>query len=358
VSGLLVSASLLTACSESVNDETRQQSQPQLHAIASALNAQQTVHGETMGTRWQAIWSVAEGTVAKDKSNTTPISAQIEQAIIDELERINKLMSTWDPTSQLSLFNQSDSIEPVVLHNDTLAVIDAARRFSQLTQGRYDITLAPVIKLWGFDASKPVQSPSDQELSEALTKSGSRQLVRVANTIRKRHPHVSVDVSSLAKGYAVDKLGELLESLGISSYLVEIGGEIRTRGARADGSAWQVGIENPNAQWLDGLLLNNAHIASSGSYRNFRIENGQRLSHIIDGATGKPVTHSLVAVTVLADSTMLADAWATVLMVVGEQAAQKLISQHMLTARLVVYESGEFRTIQTPSFTRLLLEVP
>jgi len=326
--------------------------------------------GATMGTSWRLVWigpdpaSEAVTTPTDDEGGASVLeegvlSAQTEPgelnlAIENELSRINALMSTWDPESELSRFNQSRSVEPIVLHADTLQVVDTALRIARLTDGRYDITLQPVIDLWGFGKEESTPTPDSASIEQALQQSGHEQLERTGKTIRKRVPSVSLDVSSLAKGYAVDKLGELVESFGISRYLVDIGGELRARGRRADGTAWQVGIENPDGDVRQVIALHDTHIATSGSYRNYRVEAGKRLSHIIDGATGRPIDHSLVAVSVVHESTMLADAWATALLVVGEDRAQELIEQQSLVAKLTTVRDGRFDQVMSPEFAALV----
>lgn len=331
--GLLFILVLLSACSGGI----------------SAQSASSTTHeasGPTMGTHWKVVWV----------DESTSLSYELLRTkLVAELDRINALMSTWDPDSQLSQFNSADTIEPVALHSDTLNVIDTALRISQLTGGRYDITLQPVIDLWGFGRSEPSKTPDQTDIDVALQSSGYQQLVRVNDTVRRRIPGMSIDVSSLAKGFAVDRLGQIVESLGITRYLVDIGGELRARGQREGGGAWRVGIESPEGDVPQILNLVDAHIASSGSYRNFRIENGQRLSHIIDGETGRPITHDVVSVSVMHESAMLADAWATALLVVGEEAALTIIEQHGLVAQLTVFRKDSFERVARNGFDELLV---
>lgn len=312
----------------------------------------QQIVGKTMGTQWALRW---RDNVPSEGQVESVSSSRLELALVDELERINSLMSTWDPESELSLFNRYDGADPVELHVDTLHVIDTALQVSYLTAGRYDITLAPVIELWGFNKEAQVESPDDSAIDETLKASGSELLVRLNNTLRKRKPGVSVDVSSLAKGFAVDSLGMVVESFGIEHYLLDIGGELRARGSREAAEPWRVGIENPEGQVTQLMALSDTHVASSGSYRNFRIEKGKRLSHIIDGSTGRPIEHDLVSVTVVHESTMLADAWATALLVVGTVDAERLIQQHSLAAQLTVYRDGEFAHIANEHFQNLLI---
>ena len=309
-----------------------------------------------MGTQWSLSWVTDSADTDADLDVTADTFADLLQDKLDnELEDINALMSTWDPASELSQFNASASIEPVALGAQTLQVIDAALSVSRLSRGQYDITLQPVIDLWGFNSAKTVQTPDDQAISDALEASGYQKLVRVKNTVRKRQPGVSIDVSSLAKGYAVDQLGKVAEQSGISNYIVDIGGEVRARGERAAGIAWRVGVETPEAQVEQIISLDNLSIATSGSYRNYRIENGQRLSHIIDGATGRPITHTLVSVSVVHGSTMLADAWATALLVVGKLPAIQLIEQQALIAQLTFMENGRFQIWNTERFRQMLV---
>ncbi|MFK7861033.1 MAG: FAD:protein FMN transferase [Granulosicoccus sp.] len=312
--------------------------------IALSVAPAQQVGGSTMGTYWSALW------VAEDEHS------DVQQVLEAELKRINTLMSTWDPRSELSLFNASQSLEPARLHDDTLSVIDTALSISRLTAGRYDITLKPIIDLWGFSGDTATPSPDQSAIDSALQLSGYRQLVRVGNTVRKRKPEVAIDVSSLAKGFAVDQLGAVLEAMGITRYLVDIGGELRARGARADGLAWRVGVENPDGDVLQLVALQDTHIATSGSYRNYRTENGERLSHIIDGATGKPITHDLVSVSVVHKSVMLADAWATALLVVGRDEALDLMDEQALKAQLTFHRDGRFQQISSVEFAKLLVE--
>ena len=309
------------------------------------------IGGATMGTRWKVLW-------VDERDAGDAVSAEaMRVALVDELERINSLMSTWDPDSQLSEFNRSGTVDPVSLHPDTLKVIDTALTISRLTRGKYDITLQPVIDLWGFSRSDVPVSPTQPDIDRALRISGYQQLVRIDDTVRRRIPELSIDVSSLAKGFAVDQLGEVAESLGVTHYLVDIGGELRARGLRGDGAQWRVGVESPDGEVPQLLNLLDAHVATSGSYRNYRVENGQRLSHIIDGSTGRPITHDLVSVSVLGESAMLSDAWATALLVVGRAAALALVEQQGISAQLTVFRDGKFDRITRNGFLDKVMPV-
>ena len=329
--------------------------------------------GKTMGTSWSVVLgsSLSEssglttsGTHAEpDSQSPERVDSAIDvrelkREIEQELARLNRLMSTWDPDSELSRFNVLQSVEAQPLHADTLLVIDTARRVSQLTAGRYDITLAEVINFWGFGEERfDFDGELDESrLSRMLARAGHHQLVRSGDTLRKRNPDVQLDVSSLAKGFAVDQIGRLLEDFGVDHYIAEIGGELRVRGYRRPGLRWQVGVEHPDGSVNSGLALTDAHVASSGSYRNYREVDGKRISHIIDGSTGRPIEHSLVAVTVLHDSTMLADAWATALLIVGNSRAIELSEKMNLAVQLTSRSANGFSVYRSPHFAEQVME--
>ncbi|MBX2837447.1 MAG: FAD:protein FMN transferase [Gammaproteobacteria bacterium] len=292
--------------------------------------------GPTMGTQWSVV-IVDEITDSSSES--------LRASIVAELARINALMSTYDEASQLSVFNHSRLTTPQSVHADTLRVVRQALVISQATEGAYDITLGPVIDLWGFGADPHSTRPSASALSSAMQSVGYQKLTLRERSLQKSRPGVQVDLSSIAKGFAVDRIGELLEAVGINNYLADIGGEIRTRGHRAPRANWRIGIEQPEGLSPASLSVSEAHIATSGSYRNYRLDSGKRYSHLIDGRTGLPIEHHLVAVTVLAESTMAADAWATAFMVVGPDQALRLANEHELAVVMTLAdEEGQFFT--------------
>ena len=301
-----------------------------------------------MGTSWSVI--------VVDKLSANVVST-LEESIANELVRINSLMSTYDPDSQLSQFNQLDANRPVAMHLDVLTVIDAAISISELTGGAYDVTLGPLIRLWGF-GSKANQTdvPKNAQITDLLSRSGYRNIERVNNTLRKQHAGMEVDLSSIAKGYAVDKLGDLVAATGAKHYSVEIGGELLTRGNNVNGQQWRIGIEQPDATTEFGIAVNDAHIASSGSYRNYREVDGKRYTHLIDGRTGNPVTHTTAAVTVLHNNTMLADAWATALMVLDFDSALRLAEQQNIAALFTIKKKAGFELNPSRAFPSLITD--
>lgn len=302
--------------------------------------------GDTMGTTWSLVLPKPPGPV---------LSGALQRAIESELLRINQLMSTYQADSQLSLFNALERTTPLTLHPEILHVLDASIEVSAATEGAYDVTLGSVIDLWGFGSSSHSDSPPGaSRLAAAAEASGYHRLARKGQTLAKLHPELRIDLSSLAKGYAVDRMGVIAERAGLENYLAEIGGEIKTRGKARGDKAWRLGIENPNGQVDEGIEVSAAHVASSGSYRNYREVEGKRVSHLIDGRTHRPIEHATVAVTVLHRNTMLADAWATALMVVTPSTAKALVEQQQLNAQITFKSDQGFTVWRTPGFTALL----
>ncbi len=299
-----------------------------------------------MGTSWSLVLPKPPAPVLRDA---------LQLAIESELARINQLMSTYQADSHLSLFNARKRTTPVMLHPEIMHVLDTSLGVSEATDGAYDVTLGTVIDLWGFGSKTQSESPpSALQLNAAAEATGYQRLIRKGQTVAKPHPNLHIDLSSLAKGYAVDRMGIIAERAGIENYLAEIGGEIKTRGMASGNKPWRLGIENPSGQVEEGIAVSAAHVASSGSYRNYREVEGKRVSHLIDGRTHQPIEHATVAVTVLHSNTMLADAWATALMVVTPSAAKALVAQQQIDAQLTFKTDQGFSVWRTPGFTALL----
>ncbi len=330
--------------------------------LSSVAAEHSVLSGKTMGTTWSLI-------VADVISNEDMRELQV--GIEVELFRINALMSTWNPQSELSLFNNDDSLKAVPLHKDTIKLVAAAHVISEKTDGAYDVTLGPIIALWGFGPdSVDGDTPDKIALQNAMQTTGYRKLERKQNALRKTVAGLQIDLSSIAKGFAVDQMATIVERYGISNYSAEIGGELLTRGKRSDGSDWRIGVVQPDGGEPVALRVSNSHIASSGDYQNYREVNGKRISHIINGISGRPITHGTVAVTVVHKSTMLADAWATALMVVNPERAWQLANEQELAVQIslkgsapivdsqweggIVTELGGFTIVRTASFDALL----
>ena len=310
------------------------------------------IEGSTMGTTF-AVRVVAAG----------PGDGRIDalrEAVEQTLARVDERMSTWRPESELSRFNRLHSTEPFPVSADTLAVFRHAQDLSALTGGAFDVTVAPLVDAWGFGpAGRPAAFPDAAEIERLRARVGYRQLHvdEAASTLRKRNPLLTADLSALAKGYAVDQVADLLRRERFESFLVEVGGEVRTRGRSERGDAWRVGIQRPGpgppaVERLLGLV--NLALATSGDYRNYYEADGRRLSHTIDPRTGRPVTHRLASASVVDPLCVRADALATALAVLGPEDGFALAAGQGWAALLIGRRAdGTFYERETPAFASL-----
>jgi thiamine biosynthesis lipoprotein len=291
--------------------------------------------GPTMGTTWSVVLA-GDGHTRNDLTSA-------RQAIVDRLERVNGLMSTWDPDSELSRLNAHTGPGPFPVSADTMQVLALARAVSQRTGGAFDVTVGPLVAAWGFGAGArlPGQGPDAAELRELRSRVGYQmlELDEADGTVTKARPDLRCDLSAIAKGYGVDEVARGLEGLGWTDYLVEVGGEVRVRGERPEGGPWRVGIERPDQamRMVQGVVaLRDRSMATSGDYRNFYEVEGERRSHIVDPRTGRPVTHGVASVSVVAREAVLADAWATALTVLGPDEGLALAEAEGLAAYFLV----------------------
>jgi FAD:protein FMN transferase len=278
-----------------------------------------------------------------------------------ELAAINRAMSTYDPRSELSAFNRRQDFRWMPASTGLLEVLDSASRISASTRGAFDVTVGPLVDLWGFGPEyRPRQVPND-EVIERVRESVGYQHVQIdpsAGAIRKRHSRTQVDLCAIAKGYGVDRLAMILDRQGVHDYLVEIGGELRARGNTAAGRPWQVGIERPvEGRHVLGeiVVLENRAIATSGTTENFFEQDGRHYSHIIDPMTARPVEHPPMAASVIAGTTMEADAWATALVVLGSERGYSLAQARGLAALLVTASGSTFDVRATDAFRAHIL---
>ncbi len=283
---------------------------------------------------------------------------QIKGQVLDELEAINHLMSTYLKDSELSRFNQ---IEPGVffeLSPQTLQVLEISREVWQQSSGAFDVTVEPLVNLWGFGSDgNRNQAPPEELIAKAKKNVGFEALVFDHYRVMKNRP-VQVDLSAVAKGYAVDRVANLLEQQGITHYMVEVGGEIRVGGAKSEGVPWKIGIEKPlvgtRAVQL-AVAITDIAVATSGDYRNYFEQDGVRYSHTINPVTGYPITHNLASVTVLHKSCAFADAYATAFMVMGADKALKLAEKLGLPVYLLVKTDNGFQALHSSHFEKYLV---
>ncbi len=283
--------------------------------------------------------------------------ASLKTGIKTLLDALNAELSTYEPESPLSRFNKSENTEwqpvPAALFN----VLEEARRISDLSGGAFDISVGKLVNLWGF-GTEPMSftAPDEKRLAETLAITGYRHLAIDGQTLRikKELPQLYLDLSAIAKGYAVDRVAQFLERQGIADYMVEIGGELRLSGKNISQGDWKIAIEKPTPEkrMIQKVIpLSNIAMATSGDYRNFFESNGVRYSHTIDPRTGKPVTHRLASVTILHPSSMTADALATAMMVLGETEGFELAQKQNIAALFIVKTAEGFEEKSTFAFT-------
>ncbi|MBZ0333897.1 FAD:protein FMN transferase [Marinobacter sp. AL4B] len=286
----------------------------------------------------------------------------LAQGIQAELEQVDNAMSTWKPDSELSRLNQKASqADWTTLSAPLFEVIQRAQEISAQTDGAYDVTIGPVVNLWGFGPdARPEHSPSDEELDNVLSATGWEYLELDSATlaIRAKQPQY-IDLSGIAKGYGVDVVARYLDSQGVQAYLVEIGGEVRTRGRKPDDDVWRLAVENPSEQARQVnvvVALDRKSMATSGDYRNYYESEGQRYSHTIDPDTGKPIDHRLASVTVISDDCMTADALATAFNVMGFERAMSLATRENIPAYFIVRGEAGFEVHSTPAFSSYVVQ--
>jgi len=285
---------------------------------------------------------------------------QLKEQIDQRLERLNDLMSTYRQDSELQRFGRDTGTDWFDVSPETAAVVAEALRISRLSGGAFDATVAPLVNLWNFGPdAKVFRIPSDQEIAEAKKHVGFEEIdVQLTPpALRKQHPDVTLDLSGIAKGFAVDQIAEYLDRLKVAGYLVEIGGETRTKGLKRDETLWKVGIQRPtefDVAIQKIILLGNRSLATSGDYRNYFEQDGQRFSHTIDPRTGRPIAFRLASVSVVTDSCMTADALATAFMVLGPEASYNLAVQQQLAVLFVIRSEKGFVERATPAFQQFL----
>lgn len=311
--------------------------------------------GWTMGTTYRIqLWQFPE------QMDENALADEIQRRL-DRIDR--ELMSTYAPDSELSRFNNSTPGDWFPVSAETAYVVGRAIEISELTDGYFDVTVAPLVDLWGFGAlERRGALPAEEEISVLRDQVDYRQLaVRHDPPALRKHTPVRVDLGGIAKGYGADVIAEFFDELELESYFIEVGGELRLRGLRADATPWVPAIERPvsGAAQAQEILCTDGRpiaLAGSGDYRNYFEFHGQRYSHEIDPFTGRPVTHNLAAAYVVADTALLADALTTAFMVMGAQRALALASQEGIAAYFIMRngDGDEFSIQYTPAFAEFL----
>ena len=301
------------------------------------------ISGPTMGTVYHIKVVGAR--------ETTLLQGQVDK----RLNEINALMSTYVADSEVSRFNRSPAGHWFPVSRETLDVVDLAKGISQDTGGAFDITVGPLVRLWNFGAqAKPgmFSPPNEDDIQETLKLVGHRKLKTRQDppALRKSVRGLQIDLSAIAKGYAVDQIAELLLARNNVDFMVEIGGEVRVMGSRPDGNAWRIGVEAPDAdarRVQTVLQPRDRALASSGDYRNYHEHYGTRYSHTIDPRTGRPVNHDLAAVSVMSADCTTADALATALLVLGPTEGKAWAEKHQVAALLMSRTDGGIQQVRT-----------
>ncbi len=288
--------------------------------------------GSTMGTGYSVTALDHDRNVDK---------AALQKAIDKSLLSVNAQMSNWDTQSEVSRFNALRSTDPMTVSEGLAQVIRVSKEINQASDGQFDITLGPVIETWGFGAKTALHrtEPDTAALASAVERAGQTDGLKVSGTqIRKSSPDTQIYLPSIGKGYGVDQVAAVVRSFGIDDFMVEIGGDIYVSGRNADSVNWQIGIETPDAITRTAYQVasvSDLGMATSGDYRNYFEQDGNRFSHIIDAQTGRPITHRTASVTVLAENAMLADAWSTALLVLGTKRGLEIANQRDLAVLFI-----------------------
>jgi len=308
--------------------------------------------GETMGT----------GYVVK-LAGAAPGAAPLEALRADvqaALDGVDRGMSLYRPQSELMRLNRQPASAPMALSGGLFEVLAAGQRVAELSQGAFDVTVAPLVDAWGFGPQKRREVPAADavQAGRAAVDYRSLRLDAQQRTATKAHAALQADLGGIAKGYGVDLAARAIEALGLEDYMIEVGGEVRTRGRNAAGQPWQIGIEEPDAvpqRARKVVPLAGRAMATSGDYRIYFEQAGRRYSHEIDPRSAAPIAHGLASVTVVADDCMAADALATALIVLGPQAGWALAQRERLAAYFIVRDAdGRLHDRATEAFAALI----
>ncbi|EMF1932224.1 FAD:protein FMN transferase ApbE [Klebsiella quasipneumoniae] len=320
---------------------------------ATPASTATVLDGKTMGTFWRV------SVIGVDEAKAQALRAKVQA----QLDTDDRLLSTWKNDSALMRFNHAADTRPWPVSEAMADIVTLSLRIGAKTDGAMDITVGPLVNLWGFGPDKqPVATPDAQAIAAAKARTGLQHLQVINQSgrqfLQKDIPDLFVDLSTVGEGYAADHLARLMEQEGISRYLVSVGGALVSRGMNGEGKPWRVAIQKPTDREnaVQAIVDINGHgISTSGSYRNYYELDGKRISHVIDPQTGQPITHKLVSVTVIAPTALEADGWDTGLMVLGPEKAQQVVREQGLAVYMIVKEGEGFKTWMSPQFRTFLV---
>ena len=286
----------------------------------------------------------------------------IELEIKNTLKKANKILSNWDKDSEISIINKTDKTTAIKISDELNEVFKTAKEINAKSNGFFDLTLDPIIELWGFGyKSKQMQIiPKDNQIKNILSLIGQKSFLKMNfdnNELIKKNKDIKINLSSIGKGYGIDLIGKKLDQLGINNYIINIGGDILTKGYNSKKENWVIGIENPNLKEKlikEIVNLTNKGLATSGDYKNFFTKDGKRYSHIINPKTGKPIKHSTKSVTVIHENSMKADGWATAFLALGSLEGLKIADKEKIAVlfideidnKLIKFKSSAFKNLK------------
>lgn len=305
--------------------------------------------GATMGTTYNIKIVVPNG--------ERHSAEKLQIAIDSRLQAFNQSLSTYISDSEIVTLNQAPVGEWLPVSERFLAVLTLSQQISQLSGGAFDATVAPLVNLWGFGPDwKAHKAPAASDIEQALSSIGYQYIeVDSAQSRIKKLINVSLDFSAVAKGYGVDEIAELLWAEGFHHFMVEIGGELRLHGHNGEGKTWRIGVESPAAGGkIRPIAVSEVGVATSGDYRNYFEQDGVRFSHAIDPTTGRPITHNLASVTVIAATAARADALATAFTVMGGDQAMALAEERGIAIYLIERVDEGFSTRASTAFAPYL----
>lgn len=311
----------------------------------SGENEPVRLQGKAIGTMYSIVAYGFSGSVAD-------LEKGVEKVVAD----VNSAMSLFSPDSELSRFNARHEVDWFPVSQKLAEVVRSAKDVSTLTNGAFDITVAPLVNLWGFGPDKrPDVVPADSDIEKVLGNVGAHfvEMRQEPPALRKLKPKITLDLAAIAKGYCVDAVSNWLESQNVSAFMVEIGGEIRAMGTKPGNVPWRIAVEKPvsTERALQTVIsFTDEAMATSGDYRNYFEADGKRYSHIIDPTTGHPITHTLVSVSVMERTCTRADALATGLMVLGPEKGIDLARKENLSAFFIVKTADGFVETATGNF--------
>jgi thiamine biosynthesis lipoprotein len=288
-------------------------------------------------------------------------SLSYKQSVDSLLKKIDSSLSTYLPASIISRINRNDPRVKADPHFKR--VFERSMEVAEVTNGMFDITVAPVVNAWGFGFTKK-SDITRTNIDSLLQWVGYKKVTMEGNILVKQSPQMMLDMNAIAQGYTVDELAKLLDIRGVQSYIVELGGEVKAKGRKTNDEYWKVGIDRPSE--MDGgeyqaiLKLENKSLATSGNYRRYYEENGRRYAHIIDPRTGYPAKHNLLSATVVAKDCMSADAFATAFMVMGYEGTKTFLAAHPhegLEVILIYDDDGKWKTYYSPSLQTVVADL-